>query len=279
MAETRRTYQRSKPPIDRVEPAIERVALLHRHRRPQPQRALGRLQGRGVDRADQRGRGDHQSELGIELSGQPGQERSRDEDRHQHQGDADDRAEQFVHRLDGGVMAAQTHFDVVGGALHDDDCVIHHDADRQHDGKQGRKVDGEAKRRHCREGTDNRYRHGRRRHQSGANVLQEHQNDNQHQHAGLDQRLIDFIDRGGDEFRGVERNVVLHALREPARQLRHLRSDFIHHGQRVGAGRLEDRHARGWLTVKGEGLRIGLRPKLHAPDVADAGDRARPNRS
>ena len=112
-------------------------------------------------------------------------------------------------------MAAQSHFDVVCGALHDDDCVIHHDADRQHDGKQGRKVDGEAKRRHGREGADDRYRHGRRRHQCGANVLQEHQNDNQHQHAGLDQRLIDFIDRGGDEFRRVERNIVPHALREP----------------------------------------------------------------
>ena len=82
------------------------------------------------------------------------------------------------------------------------------------------------------------------------------------------------MDRGGDEFRGVEGNVVLHALREPARQLRHLRSDFIHHGQRVGAGRLEYRHARGWPTVKGEGLRIGLRAELHAPDVADAGHRA-----
>ena len=75
-------------------------------------------------------------------------------------------------------------------------------------------VHGEAQRRHQREGADDRHRHGGRRHQHGAPVLQEHQDDDQHQHAGLDQRLVNLVDRGVDEARGVERNVPGQALRE-----------------------------------------------------------------
>ena len=102
--------------------------------------------------------------------------------------------------LDRRVVAAHALLDVVGGPLHHHDRVVHHDADRQHDGEQGRQIDGEAQRRHGREGADDGHRHGGGRHQGAAPVLQEDQDDGQHQDAGLDQRLVDLIDRGGDEF-------------------------------------------------------------------------------
>ena len=54
--------------IDVVETAIEEVALFRRHRRPQPQRALRRLQRRRVDGGQQRGRRDHQRELRVDAA-------------------------------------------------------------------------------------------------------------------------------------------------------------------------------------------------------------------
>ena len=198
--------------IDSVEAAVEEIALLRRHRRPQPERALRRLQRRRVDGGQQRGRRDHQRELRIDAPGEAGEERGRQEHRDQHQGDADDRREQLVHRLDRGVVAVHALLDVVRGAFHHDDGVVDDDADREHDREQRRHVDGEAERRHRGERADDRHRHGRRRHQHRAPVLQEHQDHDQHQQAGLDQRHVDLVHRGFDEFRGVERRVVLDAF-------------------------------------------------------------------
>ena len=82
--------------VDLVEAAEEDVALLRRHRGPEPQGALGGLQGRGVDRADEGGGRDHQGELGEHLAGQAGHEGGRQEHRHQHQRDADHRPEQLA---------------------------------------------------------------------------------------------------------------------------------------------------------------------------------------
>ena len=91
--------------------------------------------------------------------------------------------------------------------------------------EQRRQVDGEAERRHRGEGADDGHRDGGRRHQRGAPVLQEHQDHDQHQDAGLEQRLVDLVDRGLDEPRGVERHAVGQALREGLRQLGHLGVD------------------------------------------------------
>ena len=204
--------------IDRIEAAIEKVALLRRHRPAQPQRALRRLQRRRVDGAEQRGCGNHQRELRIHLPGQSRQKRRGQEHRDQHQRDADDRREQRVHRADRGVMAGHALLDIVRGAFDHDDGVVDHDADREHDRKQGRDIDGEAERRHRRKGADDRHRHRGRRHQHRAPVLQEDQDHDEDEQAGLDQRLVDLVDRFRDEFGGVERRVVGHVLRKRLRQ-------------------------------------------------------------
>ncbi|MGY3407490.1 hypothetical protein ACVWZV_003603 [Bradyrhizobium sp. GM5.1] len=116
--------------VDRVEAAIEEVALLRRHRRPQPESALRRLQRRRVDGGQKRGRRDHQRKLRIDAAGEPGEERRWQKHRDQHQRDADDRREQLVHRLDRGVMAVHALLDVVGRAFHHDDGIVDDDADR-----------------------------------------------------------------------------------------------------------------------------------------------------
>ena len=258
--------------IDRIEAAIEEVALFRRHRPAQPQRALRRLQRRGVDGAEQRGRGNHQRELRIHLPGQSRQERRRQEHRDQHQRDADDRREQRVHRADRGVMAGHALLDIVRGAFDHDDGVVDHDADREHDRKQGRDVDGEAERRHRRKGADDRHRHGGRRHQHRAPVLQEDQDHDEHEQAGLDQRLVDLLDRFRDEFGGVERRVVVHVLRKRLRQHRHLLLDRLLDLERVGAGRLEHADAGGRLVVEREHLAVGLRAEFDPADIAHPRD-------
>ena len=100
------------PPVDRVEAAREEVAPAVPPRRPQPQRRLRRLQRQRVDRADEGGRGDDERELPVELPGEPRQEGRRDEDRHQHQRDAEHRAGQVVHRPPRRLAAGQPALDV-----------------------------------------------------------------------------------------------------------------------------------------------------------------------
>ena len=103
------------------------------------------------------------------------------------------------------------------------------------DPEQRAEVDAEAERGHGGEGADDGDRHGGRRHQHGAPVLQEDQDHHQNEEAGLEQRLVDLIDRFLHEFGGVERRVVLHALREGFGELRHLLLDGLLDLECVGA--------------------------------------------
>ena len=260
--------------IDRVEAAVERVAPFGRHRRPQPHRRLRRLERHRVDGGEQRGCRDHQRELRIHAPGQAGQERRRQEHRHQNQRDADDRAEQFVHRADRRVVPAHALLDIVRGALDHHDGVVDHDADGEHDREQRREIHREADRPHHGEGADDGDRHRRRRHQHGAPVLEKDQDHDQHQHRRLDQRLVDFVDRGIDEHRGVERNGVDEALRESLRQLRHFGFDLVLDLERIGAGRLIDADAGRLLAVEAEKLAVGLGAELDVADVAQPRDLA-----
>ena len=254
--------------IERIEAAIERIAPLGRYRWTQPHRRLRRLERRRIDGGKQRRCRDHQRELRIHAPGQARQERRRQEHRHQNQRDADNRAEQLIHGLDCRIMAAHALLDIMRGALDHHDGVVDHDADRQHDREQRGEVHREAERPHHGEGADDRDRHGGRRHQHGAPVLQKDQDHDQHQHRRLDQRLVDLVDRGIDEHRGVERYGVDEALRESLRQLRHFGFDDMLDIERVGAGRLIDADTGRLLAVESEILAVSLRAELDATDVA-----------
>ena len=135
---------------DRAEAALEQAERPGRAmpgaRRAQPGGALHRLQRGRVHRADRRRRRDHQRELRVEPPRQARQEGGRHEHRHQHEGDADDRAEQLVERGRRRLHPLQAAARWIGGALDHDDRVVHDDADRQHDREQGGEVDAEAER-------------------------------------------------------------------------------------------------------------------------------------
>ena len=230
--------------VDGVEAAREKVALLRGLRRPEPQRGLRRLQGQGVDRADEGGGRDDQRELTVKLSGEPRHKSSGNEHRHQDQRDAEDRAGQVVHRPARRLAAGEPLLDVARDAFDDDDRVVDDDSDRQHEGEQRREIDREAQGRHGGEGADERHRHGGGRDQHRAPVLQEDENDDQHQNGRLDQRAINFVDRGPHEFRGVVRDAVDEALREALGEFVHFRFHLVGDRDRVGVRQERDGDAR-----------------------------------
>ena len=254
--------------IDRVERAEEKIALARRDGRPQPQRALGRLERGGVDGAEQRRGGDHQRELREHLAGEARDECGGQEHRHQHEGDADDRPEQLVHGLDRRLLRRQAPLDVMRRALDHHDGIVHDDADRQHDREQRRQVDRESERRHGRKRADDGDRHRGHGHQHGAPVLQEHHDHDQHQDRRLEQRLPYFFDGLAHERGGVEGNAVGKSRREAFRELIHLLGDFARHLERVRLERLKNADARRGLAVEREDLAVGLRTQLDPPDVA-----------
>ena len=167
------------------------------------------------------------------------------------------------------------------GVLDDHDRVVDHDADRQHQAEQREHVDREAERRHRRERADDRHRHGRRRDQHRPPVLEEDQDHDQHQHAGLDERLVDLVDRlrrrtswcrtgcrspcpaGNDGFsRSIAARTSLGDV------------------ERVGARELEDGDVRPpGLPLLRDELVVGLAAELDAGDVAQPRDRGCPRRS
>ncbi len=83
--------------------------------------------------------------------------------------------------------------DVMLDGLHHDDGVIDHEADREHEAEKRERVDGEAEERKEREGADERNRHGAERDERRAPALQEKEDDQDHEHERLDERVHDLV--------------------------------------------------------------------------------------
>ena len=109
--------------------------------RTQPQSALGRLQRQGVDGADDGGGGDHQGKLAEQLPGDARKKGGGQKYRSQHQGNAHDRPGDFLHGFDRRLLRRQALFDMKRSVFHDDDGIVHDDADRQNQREQGQQID------------------------------------------------------------------------------------------------------------------------------------------
>jgi hypothetical protein len=207
------------------------------------------LERHRVDAADERGDGDDERELTIHLPDDSGQKRRRQEHRYEHERDGDNGAEKFVHRGDGGVLWRLAALDVLRRPFDDDDGVVHDDADREHDGEERERVDREAHGRHPRECSDDRHGHGRCGNERRAPVLEEDDDDEQHEQAGLDERLHNFAHGVAHEERVVERQRIFEPLRGAFRQFGELFADALRRLDRVRAGELVDRDAAGRVAV------------------------------
>jgi hypothetical protein len=132
---------------------------------------LSRLESDRIDRANQRCCRDRQRELAVELPGNPAQKSSRDEDGHQHQRNADDRAEHLIHGANRGLLGLHAVFDVVRRRLDNHNGVVHNDPNGQHQPEQRQHVDRETHGKQRRKSPDNRHGNRCRGHQHGAPIL------------------------------------------------------------------------------------------------------------
>ena len=150
----------------------------------------------------------------------PRDERAGHEHRRQHQADRDDRPGHLVHGPDRGVARGHAVLDVVLDRLDDDDRVVDHDADGQHQAEQREVIEAEAHRGHDREGADDRHRDGDQRDDRRPPVLEEQQHDDRHQDDRVAQGLEDLADRLADERRGVVADLVVEPVGEALRRAR-----------------------------------------------------------
>ena len=222
---------------DLVEPPVKPVGGF----RPglEPQGALGRLQGQGIDGADDGSGGDDQGELAEDLAGDAGQESRREKDRDQGQGDAHDGADQLAHGLHGRMLGRQAFFDVIGAAFHDDDGIVDHDADGQDQGEHGHEVDGEAQGQHGDKGADDRHRDGRGRDEQGPEVLQKEHDHQEDQDTRFEEGFVHMGHGLPDEFGGVEADEIFQAVREIPAHVFQGPVDLVGHGDGVGLGQGE----------------------------------------
>ena len=96
---------------------------------------------------------------------------------------------------------------VLHGALDvfdDDDRVVHHDADRQHQSEEREQVDRESEHRHPEKRADDRDGHGQRRDERRAPVLQEDVHHDRDQDDREEERELDLVNRRRNERRQVE---------------------------------------------------------------------------
>src|SRR5437763_42686 len=64
------------------------------------------------------------------------------EDRREDASNGNDRARHFLKSPDGGVARIHTSIDIELNRFHDDNCVIHNNADRKNQPEQTRRIDG-----------------------------------------------------------------------------------------------------------------------------------------
>src|SRR5215207_890205 len=227
--------------------------------RPQEQRAERRRKRQRVDRRDDRRGGDRQRELAIELAGYAGDEGGREYS-----------AADLVHGLVGGVARRHALRDVALDILDDDDRVVDHDADRQHEAEQGQRIEREAERAHHRESAYERHRDRDDRDDRRAPRLQEHDDDDDDEDQRLEQRLVDLAHGLGDELGRVVDDLVVDAGGEIALELVHLLDDALRGGERIAARALEDGERHGWLAVQVRVRDVVAGAELDTRHIADA---------
>ena len=155
------------------------------------------------------------------------------------------------------------------------DGVVHHDADHQHHAEHGQHVDREAQRQQHGEGAQQRDRHHDGRDDGVAQVLQEQEHHQEHQHHRLEQRLrpprvIEILTKRELSY-GMVHFTPCGKKRDSSSILARI---GLGRGQRVAARRQLHADADGRLAVQARRGRIGLAAELDARDVAQPHGRA-----
>ena len=132
-----------------------------------------RRKGERDDAGDRHRARQREGELAEERAGQATLKTDRRIDRRQGDGHGDDRADQFARAEQGGVQRRQSFAQMALDVLDHDDGIVHDQTDREHDGEQGEKVDGEPEDLHEENGADQRNRDRHHRHEHGTERSEE----------------------------------------------------------------------------------------------------------
>ena len=226
-----------------------------------------------VEGRDHGGDRDRQRELAVELAGEPADERDRDEHGAEHQRDRDDRAAHLVHRLYVASVGVRPELDVALDVLDDDDRVVDHDADREHEPEQRQRIDREAEAEQHRERADDRDRHREQRDDRRAPGLQEHDHDEHDEQQRFEQGVDHGLDRLAHEDASGRRRSC--SPRLPGN--RFLSSSIVartlsESASALEPGRLEDRDRGRRLVVQQAAQRVFARAQLDARDVLQPRD-------
>ena len=141
--------------------------------------------------------------------------------------------------------------------FHYDNGVVHDDADRQHQAEQRQRIQGQAKRRHDREGADQRDRHRQQRNDGGAPVLQKQDDHEHHQQQRFEQSLHHGIDGLLHEYHGIVYEEVVEPFGKTGFEIFHRRQNGRLGFQGIGTGQLKNGQAyRGLAVEKQSGVVI-----------------------
>ena len=170
-------------------------------------------------------------------------------------------------------MRGEAGLDVALDVLDDDDRVVHHNANRQHQPKQRKVVEREAEQRHEEKGADQRYRNSDDRNDGGAPGLQEQNDDKNDQNDRLANRRLHRVDRLLDEFGRVVNDVVFQPRRKALGELVHRGLDVLRGRKCVRARPLEDTDSDCRVTIEIRVGRVVLRGEFNPRDVLNTHDR------
>ena len=178
----------------------------------------------------------------------------------------------LLHRLDGGLLGWQSSFDVVRAVLHNDDGIVHHDADGQNQCKQGHQVYGETEGRHGNESADDGDRDGRGRNQHRPEVLQEQKNHDEHEDAGDDQGLIDAGDGLPDKFSRIVPDRIFQTLGKLLAHFSHGLIDTVGDSDGIGIRQGKNGDQGRLVTGKPRKVTEALLAQIDPGDIAQAHD-------
>ena len=107
-----------------------------------------------------------------------------------------------------------------------------------------------------------------------AQLAEEQEDDEGHEHEGDDQRAHDLLDGRGHEHGGIPEHVVDQVVGEALLQIVHDFADMARDVDGIGAGRLENADRRRRRTVEAAVALLALGAQVDAGDVLDPHDRA-----
>ena len=156
----------------------------------------------------------------------------------------------------------------------DDDGVIDHQSNGQHQRQQGEQVDRITQRQHHEKRADQRQWHCDQWNGDGSNAAEEQKNDHANDQQCLDQRLHHFVDRAGDELRRVIDDFAGNAIGHLRLDLRENRAHALCHIEDIGLRRDFDADEYRIAAAERRSEVIVFGAEDHVGDVLQAHDRA-----